>query len=108
MFTLLCVILVSPASAAKLVYHDARTDNMPDSQKSAVVQVSHGSRNKATVETHVGRSSTLPGKGSTRVTNYGCRCHDAVEDHPLEHANRMLCGFCKHFLILDRQYPSWV
>nr|POF04526.1 uncharacterized protein c18h10.09 [Quercus suber] len=26
---------------------------------------------------------------------YPCdRCHDAAEDHPLEHANRMLCGFC--------------
>lgn len=26
---------------------------------------------------------------------YPCdRCHDAVEEHPNEHANRMICGFC--------------
>jgi uncharacterized CHY-type Zn-finger protein len=26
---------------------------------------------------------------------YACdRCHDAVEGHPNEHANRMICGFC--------------
>jgi uncharacterized CHY-type Zn-finger protein len=26
---------------------------------------------------------------------YACdRCHDAVEEHPNEHANRMICGFC--------------
>jgi uncharacterized CHY-type Zn-finger protein len=26
---------------------------------------------------------------------YPCdRCHDAAEEHPNEHANRMLCGFC--------------
>ena len=26
---------------------------------------------------------------------YACdRCHDAAEEHPNEHANRMICGFC--------------
>ena len=26
---------------------------------------------------------------------YACdRCHDTAEEHPNEHANRMLCGFC--------------
>ncbi|KAJ5550069.1 Zinc finger CCCH-type [Penicillium sp. DV-2018c] len=36
----------------------------------------------------------FPGADCTKAYRFKSRCHDAETDHPVEHANRMICGFC--------------
>ena len=31
-------------------------------------------------------------------------CHDSTEDHPMERANRMICGFCSKEQVSSTEY----